>query len=50
MASQAGAELLAAHLLEQPMPGYARAFHPARFEDPAYQRILATLDPKSGQL
>jgi glycine/D-amino acid oxidase-like deaminating enzyme len=50
MASQAAAELLAAHLLEQPMPAYARAFHPARFEDPAYQRILATLDPKSGQL
>ena len=50
MASQAAAELLAAHLLEQPMPDYARAFHPARFEDPAYQRILATLDPKSGQL
>jgi glycine/D-amino acid oxidase-like deaminating enzyme len=50
MASQAAAELLAAHLLEQPMLDYAPAFHPARFEDPAYQRILATLDPKSGQL
>jgi glycine/D-amino acid oxidase-like deaminating enzyme len=50
MASQAAAELLAAHLLDQPMPDYARAFHPARFEDPSYRRILATLDPKSGQL
>jgi glycine/D-amino acid oxidase-like deaminating enzyme len=50
MASQAASELLAAHLLEQPMPDYAGAFHPARFEDPAYQRVLATLDPKSGQL
>jgi glycine/D-amino acid oxidase-like deaminating enzyme len=50
MASQAAAELLAAHLLEQPLPHYARAFHPARFEDPAYQHILATLDPRSGQL
>ena len=26
------------------------AFHPARFEDPAYQRVLATLDFRSGQL
>jgi glycine/D-amino acid oxidase-like deaminating enzyme len=50
MASQAAADLLAAHLLEQPMPAYAGAFHPARFEDPAYQRVLATLDPRSGQL
>ena len=50
MASQAAAELLAAHLLDQPMPDYARAFHPARFDDPEYQRILATLDPKNGQL
>ena len=50
MASQSAAELLTAHLLEQPMPSYASAFHPARFGDPAYQRILATLDPKSGQL
>ena len=50
MASQAAAELLAAHLLDQPMPDYARAFHPARFEDPSYRLILATLDPKSGQL
>lgn len=50
MASQAAAELLAARLLDKPMPDYAPAFHPGRFDDPAYQRILATIDPKSGQL
>jgi glycine/D-amino acid oxidase-like deaminating enzyme len=50
MASQAGAELLACHLLNQPLPDYAAAFHPARFDDPSYQRVLATMDPRSGQL
>jgi glycine/D-amino acid oxidase-like deaminating enzyme len=50
MASQAAAELLAAHVLDQTRPDYAHAFHPARFADPAYQRVLASLDPKSGQL
>ena len=50
MASQAAADLLAAHLLDLPLPDYAAAFHPARFGDPSYQRILATLDPRSGQL
>ena len=50
MASQAAAELVAAHLLEGALPDYAAAFHPARFDDPAYQRTLATLDPKAGQL
>jgi glycine/D-amino acid oxidase-like deaminating enzyme len=50
MASQAAAELLATHLLDRTRPGYAPAFHPARFEDPAYQQVLASLDPKSGQL
>ena len=50
MASQAAAELLATYVLDRPRPDYAAAFHPARFQDPAYQRVLATLDPKSGQL
>lgn len=50
MASQAGADLLALHLLERPLPDYAAAFHPGRFDDPAYQQVLATLDPRSGQL
>jgi glycine/D-amino acid oxidase-like deaminating enzyme len=50
MASQAAADLLAAHLLEQPLPDYAAAFGPTRFEDPAYQGTLARLGPASGQL
>jgi glycine/D-amino acid oxidase-like deaminating enzyme len=50
MASQAGADLLARYLLNQPPPDYAAAFHPARFADPSYQRVLATMDPRSGQL
>jgi len=50
MGSQAAAELLAAYVSDAPLPAYAAAFHPARFADPSYQRILATLDPKSGQL
>jgi glycine/D-amino acid oxidase-like deaminating enzyme len=50
MASQAAAALLASHLLEIPRPDYAAAFHPARFEDPAYRSRLATIDSKSGQL
>ena len=50
MASQAAADLLATYILDQPRPDYAPAFHPARFRDPAYQRVLATLDAKSGQL
>ena len=50
MASQAAAELLAGHLLNQRLPDYSAAFHPARFADPSYQRVLATIDPRSGQL
>lgn len=50
MASQAAADLLAAHLLGGPMPDYAAAFHPARYEDPSYRPGLVALDPKSGQL
>jgi len=50
MASQAAAELLAVHLLDQPVPDYAAAFHPSRFHDPAYRKTLARLDANSGQL
>jgi glycine/D-amino acid oxidase-like deaminating enzyme len=50
MASQAAAELLAAHLLDGPLPAYADAFRPGRFGDPAYQSTLATLNVRSGQL
>lgn len=50
MASQAAADLLTAHLLETPLPDYAAAFHPARFDDPAYVARLATIDVAAGQL
>jgi glycine/D-amino acid oxidase-like deaminating enzyme len=50
MGSQGAADLLATYILDHPRPDYAPAFHPARFQDPAYQRVLATLDSKSGQL
>ena len=50
MASQAAGELLATHVLDRPRPGYAAAFRPMRFQDPEYLRVLARLDPKSGQL
>jgi glycine/D-amino acid oxidase-like deaminating enzyme len=50
MASQAAAELLATYVLDHARPDYAPAFHPARFQDPAYQRVLALLGPNSGQL
>jgi glycine/D-amino acid oxidase-like deaminating enzyme len=50
MASQAAAELLAAHLLGRPFPAYGSAFHPSRFHDPTYQKTLAGLDARSGQL
>lgn len=36
MASQAAAELLAAHITEAPLPPWAPAFHPGRFDDPGY--------------
>ena len=36
MGACAGGELLAAHVCEAPLPAYATAFHPARFDDPGY--------------
>jgi len=50
MASQAAAELVAAHVLGGPLPGYAAAFLPERFDDPAYRRKLAAADARQGQL
>lgn len=41
MAACAAGELLAAHVAGGPLPGYAPAFAPARYDDPAY---LARLD------
>jgi len=48
MASPAAGELLAAHLLGGPLPPWAGAFRPDRYEDPAY--LEAFRDPTGGQL
>ncbi|HEY7214401.1 MAG TPA: FAD-binding oxidoreductase [Thermoanaerobaculia bacterium] len=48
MASQAAAELLAAHLLEMDLPDYANEFLLSRYEDPAYLEKVKEMT--SGQL
>jgi glycine/D-amino acid oxidase-like deaminating enzyme len=40
MAACAAGELLAAYVTGSALPGYAPAFHPARYQDPAYQALL----------
>ena len=43
------ADLLADHIAERPIPRYARAFRLDRYDDPAYQALLACWG-ESGQL
>ena len=50
MSSQAGGELLAAHVLGQPLPTYAAAFDPTRYEDPAYAELVERWGRLAGQL
>jgi glycine/D-amino acid oxidase-like deaminating enzyme len=49
MASSTAADLLADHVTGRPLPAYAPAFLPSRYEDPAYQALLARWGD-SGQL
>lgn len=49
MASCAAGELLAQHVTGATLPHYAPAFSPARYDDPAYRKLLATWDA-TGQL
>ena len=49
MGACAGGELLAAHVCGAPLPPYAAAFHPARFDDPGYLDAF-TSDGADGQL
>ncbi len=49
MASCAAGELLAKHVTGAALPGYAAAFDPGRYADPAYQALLANWGD-SGQL
>ncbi len=44
MSACALGELLAAHLTESPLPEYASAFHPARYEDPHYLEQFKEID------
>ena len=50
MASQAGADLLAAHIAGAELPEYAAAMGLGRYEDAAYQKLLEEWDPTTGQL
>jgi glycine/D-amino acid oxidase-like deaminating enzyme len=49
MAAPGAGELLAAHIMGDPLPPYAPVFELKRYEDPAYQRMLESLDD-TGQL
>ena len=50
MASQAGADLLAAHVAGSALPDYAPAFALGRYDDPDYRKLLDEWDPTTGQL
>lgn len=50
MASQAGADLLAAHIAGSELPSYAPAFALSRYDDPAYRKLLEGWDAGVGQL
>ena len=49
MSACAIGELLAAHVTGAPLPAYAAAFHPSRFENPAYLEALEHIS-ENGQL
>lgn len=49
MASNGAADLLADYIAERPLPAYAPAFRLDRYDDPAYQALLASWT-ESGQL
>ena len=50
MAAMAAGELLAAHVTGGELPEYAPDFLLSRYDDPAYQALLASWDPTTGQL
>lgn len=50
MAACGAAELLADHLTGTTLPAHASAFHPTRYDDPAYVERLAAWGPSTGQL
>jgi glycine/D-amino acid oxidase-like deaminating enzyme len=50
MASQGAADLLARHVAGEALPDWADAFHPSRFDDPAYRARIEGWDAAGGQL
>jgi glycine/D-amino acid oxidase-like deaminating enzyme len=50
MGCHAAGDLLAAHLMGRPLPGYAPAFLPSRHDDPAYAASMRSVTGWSGQL
>jgi glycine/D-amino acid oxidase-like deaminating enzyme len=50
MSGMAGGELLAAHIAGTHLPDYAPDFLLSRYDDPVYQKRLATWESTSGQL
>ena len=49
MAACGAADVLAAYLSGEALPAWAAAFHPARYDDPAYRALLDTWND-TGQL
>jgi len=49
MSSNGAADLVADHITGRPLPAYARAFLPTRYDDPAYCALLERWED-SGQL
>ncbi|MFN2137331.1 MAG: NAD(P)/FAD-dependent oxidoreductase [Candidatus Promineifilaceae bacterium] len=50
MAAPAAAELVSAHVTGSALPAYSASFNLDRYEDAAYQRLLADWDHLAGQL
>ena len=50
MAAHAAAELLSLHIVEKPLPDYARWFLPSRYENPDYRKLIEQWGPLAGQL
>jgi glycine/D-amino acid oxidase-like deaminating enzyme len=50
MSSHASAELLAAHVVGDRLPDYARWFLPSRYDDPSYRTLVDQWGPLAGQL
>jgi glycine/D-amino acid oxidase-like deaminating enzyme len=50
MSSHASAELVAKHVMEEPLPEYARWFLPSRYDDPQYRQLVQEWGPLVGQL